>query len=91
MIQVAGRTYRIVEIGPATYRAVRIADETELGVFQSGPPLRLWDCRDFVDELGQVARSAVRAGKTRWARVVGARVELERRGSALPPARSSSG
>ena len=66
MIQVSGRTYRIVEIGRALYRAVRIADETVLGVFQSGPPLVLWDCETDVTELGEVARSALRAGKTRW-------------------------
>ncbi len=66
MIQTAGRTYRIVEVGHATYSAVRIIDEVELGVFRCGSPLELACDSAMAAELGQVARDAIRAGKTRW-------------------------
>jgi len=66
MIQLAGRTYRLVEISRATYRAVRISDETELGVFRCGSPLQLWGGAATMAELRAVARSAIRAGKTKW-------------------------
>ncbi len=95
MIQVEGQTYRIVEIGRAIYRAVRIADETAVGVFHCGPPLQLWDCDFTANELGEVARTAVRAGKTRWGRAAEGRSQPELaavygRRSGEAPARSDT-
>jgi hypothetical protein len=64
MVQVAGKTYRIVRHKPYQYEAIRILDDVSVGTFRSMPPF----CTEGIDLqlLREIARVAIQAGKTSW-------------------------
>lgn len=66
MVQLSGKTYRIVHHSRALYGVVKVADNLELGTFRWGPPLELVECFGDLLELGEVARAAIRAAKTHF-------------------------
>jgi len=66
MVQVAGRTYRIIRLMPRLYEAVRILDETSIGYFRCGPELELIPVACHETMLRLVALEAIRKAKTSW-------------------------
>jgi hypothetical protein len=66
MVQVAGTTYRIVRIGPSRYEAVRILDDSRVGVFVTDPKLEVTSHRIELPFMTEIARLAVKRGKTSW-------------------------
>ena len=65
MVQVAGTTFRIVRIEPGHYEVVRILDDTRLGSFWCEPTFAVSDSFNR-DLLREVARCAIKGGKTTW-------------------------
>lgn len=68
MVQVFGRTYRIVRVTPGSYEAVRLSDDVRMGTFSTQPPMRL--SAETCDErlLGEIAHAALRQARTSWSR-----------------------
>lgn len=67
MVQVAGDTFRIERVNHFTYVAVRIRDDRRVGAFQTSP-LQITQNHAELALMQDIARAAVRAGKTSWAR-----------------------
>ena len=65
MVQVAGTTFRIVRIQRGHYEVVRILDDTRLGSFWSEPSFAVSESVDR-ELLREVARCAIKDGKTTW-------------------------
>lgn len=65
MVQVAGTTFRIVRIDRGHYEVVRILDELRLGSFWNEPTFAVSESVD-PELLREVARSAIKGGKTTW-------------------------
>ena len=65
MVQVAGTTFRIVRIERGHYEVVRILDEMRLGSFWCEPTFAVSDSVDQ-ELLREVARCAIKGGKTTW-------------------------
>lgn len=65
MVQVSGRTFRIVRIERGHYDVFRILDDARVGSFWSGP--RLLVAEGEQEELiREIARCAIQGGKTSW-------------------------
>lgn len=65
MVQVSGRTFRIVRMGHGHYEVVRILDDTRLGSFWSEPTFKVAE-GEHQELVREVARSAIQGGKTSW-------------------------
>ncbi|HEY8942949.1 MAG TPA: hypothetical protein VIM73_01755 [Polyangiaceae bacterium] len=65
MVQVQGRTFRIVRIARGRYEVVRILDDKCMGTFSSEPTLTIEPC-EHQDLVREVARTAIQGGKTSW-------------------------
>jgi hypothetical protein len=65
MVQVSGRTFRIVRVARGHYKVVRILDDTRVGSFWSEPGFRVSE-GEQQDLVRQVARCAIQCGKTSW-------------------------
>ena len=65
MVQVQGRTFRIVRVGRGHYEVVRILDDQRIGSFWSEPALKIAE-GEHHELVREVARSAIQGGKTSW-------------------------
>jgi len=65
MVQVQGRTFRIVRIARGHYEVVRILDDKCMGSFRADPTLKIAEC-EHEDLVREVARTAIQGGKTSW-------------------------
>lgn len=67
MVQVEGKTYRIVRVTPGKYEAVRLSDDQRVGTFSSEAPARF--APEACDErlLREIAHVALRQARTSWA------------------------
>jgi hypothetical protein len=66
MVQVAGVTYRIVRIERGTYDVVRILDDQRVGQFRTIPRVEVTASTPTDDTIAEVAKAAVKWGKTSW-------------------------
>ncbi|HVY27252.1 MAG TPA: hypothetical protein VHB79_11915 [Polyangiaceae bacterium] len=66
MVQVAGVTYRIVRIERGTYDVVRILDDQRVGQFRTIPRVEVTASSTTDDTLAEIAKAAVKWGKTSW-------------------------
>jgi hypothetical protein len=67
MVQVGGDTFRIERINRFAYTAIRIRDEKRVGTFQTDP-LAIVQSSVEPTLMEEIARAAMRGGKTSWAR-----------------------
>jgi len=65
MVQVSGRTFRIVRIARGHYEVVRILDDTRMGAFWSEPVFKVSE-GEHEELVREVARCAIQGGKTSW-------------------------
>lgn len=65
MVQVAGRTYRIVRLTPGHYNVVRILDDRRVGAFSRPTNEVLADGIEPI-LMREIVREAVQGGKTSW-------------------------
>ncbi len=65
MVQVAGTTFRIVRIDRGHYEVVRILDDARLGSFWCEPTFAVSESINR-ELLREVARCAIKGGKTTW-------------------------
>ena len=65
MVQVQGRTFRIVRVARGQYEVVRILDDKCMGSFWSEPAFRVAD-GEHQELVREVARTAIQGGKTSW-------------------------
>ena len=65
MVQVSGRTFRIVRIERGHYDVVRILDDARVGSFWSGPTLTVSE-GEHQELVREIARCAIQGGKTSW-------------------------
>jgi len=72
MVQVAGKTYRIVALADGSYDAVRLLDDISMGTFGVGGSLCVAS-RDGTEAglLRRIAQTAMRGARTRWSPAVG--------------------
>ena len=66
MVQVLGTTYRLQQASSGCYEVVRISDDEVAGSFSCGQTVKLVPRAVDLALMGQLARAAVRGGKTRW-------------------------
>ena len=68
MVQVGGKTYRIVKIYRGKYEVIRILDDVRVGTFESVPKLRVEP--EAFDEkvLLEIALTALKGAKVSWFR-----------------------
>ncbi len=66
MVQLAGVTYRIVRIATGAYSVVRIADDCEVGSFQTVPTLSVEASVVAPALLREIARLAIHLAKTSY-------------------------
>jgi hypothetical protein len=66
MVQVVGKTYRIVRLAPGHYEAVRLLDDVKVGTFRSFPQLEILSAHIEEDILREIARAAIQGAKTSW-------------------------
>ncbi len=66
MVQVAGRTYRIVRLAAGSYDVVRVLDDQRVGSFRMGSPLVLSPTAIDVELLRVIARVAIQQARTTW-------------------------
>ena len=66
MVQVSGRTFRIVRIGRGHYEVIRILDDTRMGSFWSEPVFTVAE-GPHQEVVREIARCAIQGGKTTWA------------------------
>ncbi len=66
MVQVAGVTYRIVRVERGVYDVVRILDDQRVGQFRTIPRVEVTAAVDSTDTLTEIAKAAVKWGKTSW-------------------------
>ncbi len=66
MVQLGGVTYRIVRVNAGAYTVVRIADDREVGGFQTAPSL-VTEARGVAPALlREIARLAIHMAKTSY-------------------------
>jgi hypothetical protein len=65
MVQVSGRTFRIVRITRGHYEVIRILDDARIGAFRSTPTLSVCE-GEHRDLVREIARCAIQGGKTSW-------------------------
>lgn len=65
MVQVHGRTFRIVRVARGQYEVVRILDDKRMGAFSNDPTLKIAD-GEHQELVREVARTAIQGGKTSW-------------------------
>ena len=65
MVQVSGRTFRIVRVDRGHYEVIRILDDTCIGSFWSDPTFQVAE-GEHQDLVREVARCAIQGGKTSW-------------------------
>lgn len=66
MVQVAGKTYRVVRISQGSYEVVRILDDTRVGTFRSTPPVEIVAQGIDPSLMIEIARAAIQGAKTSW-------------------------
>jgi hypothetical protein len=66
MVQVAGKTYRVVRLGQGSYEVVRILDDTRVGTFRSTPPVEITAQGIDAALMVEIARAAIQGAKTSW-------------------------
>jgi hypothetical protein len=66
MVQVAGKTYRIVRVAPGHYEAVRILDDARVGSFRSFPQVEVTSAQIEEAIVREIARAAIQGAKTSW-------------------------
>lgn len=66
MVQVAGVTYRIVRVERGMYDVVRILDDLNVGRFRTIPRVEVTGALDSAETIAEVAKAAVKWGKTSW-------------------------
>lgn len=66
MIQVAGTTYRIVQLLPGSYQVVRIRDEALVGEFACAQSLKVTAYLVDTGLMRRIAGTAVQLGRTSW-------------------------
>jgi hypothetical protein len=66
MVQVMGKTYRIVRTMPTLYDVISIVDDALVGSFRCGPVLEVVPSSVDADSLRLIARAAIREAKTSW-------------------------
>jgi hypothetical protein len=66
MVQVAGKTYRVVRIAQGSYEVVRILDDTRVGTFRSTPPVEIVAQGIDPSLMIEIARAAIQGAKTSW-------------------------
>jgi len=66
MVQLGGVTYRIVRVSAGTYHVVRIADDCEVGSFQTAPALEIAARAIAPALLREIARLAIHMAKTSY-------------------------
>jgi len=65
MVQVLGRTFRIVRVARGHYEVVRILDDTRIGSFWNEPTFKVSE-GEHQELVREVARGAIQGGKTSW-------------------------
>jgi hypothetical protein len=65
MVQVSGRTFRIVRVAHGHYEVVRILDDARMGQFWSAPTFKVSE-GEHETLVREVARCAIQGGKTSW-------------------------
>jgi len=66
MVQVAGKTYRVVRLAQGSYEVVRILDDTRVGTFRSTPPVEIVAQGIDAALMLEIARTAIQGAKTSW-------------------------
>jgi hypothetical protein len=66
MVQVAGKTYRVVRVAQGSYEVVRILDDTRVGTFRSTPPVEIVAQGIDPSLMVEIARAAIQGAKTSW-------------------------
>ena len=66
MVQVAGKTYRVVRLAQGSYEVVRILDDTRVGTFRSTPPVEIVAQGIDASLMVEIARAAIQGAKTSW-------------------------
>jgi hypothetical protein len=68
MVEVGGTTFRIERVEDFVYEVFRIGDDASVGAFRTEPLLAIVRTDIEPAFMSAIARAAVRAGKTSWAR-----------------------
>lgn len=66
MVQVSGVTYRIVRVERGMYDVVRILDDQNVGRFRTIPRVEVTAAKDSAETIAEIAKAAVKWGKTSW-------------------------
>ncbi|HEX9297163.1 MAG TPA: hypothetical protein VF881_15080 [Polyangiaceae bacterium] len=66
MVQVGGKTYRIVRLGRGRYEVIRILDDAKVGTFATEPKLQVTSNHIDSALVNEIARSALMGGKLSW-------------------------
>jgi hypothetical protein len=66
MVQVEGKTYRIVRLRAGGYEVVRVLDDVRVGRFELGPPITTHADHVEVPLLRAIARAAIQQARTTW-------------------------
>lgn len=66
MVQVAGRTYRVVRLAEGQYEVIRLLDDARVGTFTSAPPVQVEPVEIDRALLLAIARAAIHGAKTSW-------------------------
>ncbi len=66
MVQVAGKTYRVIRLAQGLYEVVRILDDTRVGTFRCTPPVEIVAQGIEAGLMLEIARTAIQGAKTSW-------------------------
>ncbi|HWZ87896.1 MAG TPA: hypothetical protein VNW92_03575 [Polyangiaceae bacterium] len=66
MVQVEGRTYRIVRVKRGHYSVVRVLDDVRVGMFSAGISFDMAPEGIAVELMREIARVAIQGAKTSW-------------------------
>jgi hypothetical protein len=66
MVQISGKTYRIMKAGPHSYEVVRILDDVRIGRFEVTPRLHVRPEGVPRELLLEIALTALKEGKLSW-------------------------
>jgi len=66
MVQVSGKTYRIMKVSPQSYEVVRILDDVRIGHFEVTPRLHMQPEGVPRELLLEIAMTALKEAKLSW-------------------------
>jgi hypothetical protein len=66
MVQLSGKTYRIMKVGARSYEVIRILDDVRIGRFEVTPRLEVQPEGVTRELLWQIALTALKEAKLSW-------------------------